>query len=224
MGHLLRVPFENLDIHRGVPIVLDLDMIIEKVVARRRGGYCYELNSAFGALLTTLGYDVDLVAARVARDDGGFSQEFAHMALLVPCESGGDTFLVDVGFGDAFTKPLPLTDGVARLDRDRKVRLVRADQEWAYQEDRGDGWQTQYKFAPEPRRLEDFHDMNEWQQSSPDSHFTSQTVCSVLTVEGRATISGGRLIITRDGHREERELPPTEIEEVLRTQFGVVLE
>lgn len=224
LGHLLRVPFENLDIHRGVPITLDLDRIVEKVVHRNRGGYCYELNSAFAALLTTLGYNVDLVAARVARDNGGFSQQFAHMALLVRCEVGGGPFLVDVGFGDAFTKPMPLADGVARSDRDREVRLASPDSEWAYQEDRGDGWRTQYVFAPEPRRLEDFMAMNEWQQSSPDSNFTSRTVCSILTDGGRVTLSDGRLIITRNGRRDERELSADEIDQVLRTEFGVVLD
>src|SRR5215207_11196611 len=82
-AHLLAVPFENLDIHLGRPIVLDQDALFDKIVTRRRGGFCYELNGLFALLLRELGFEVTLLAAGVARADGGFGPEFDHLTLLV---------------------------------------------------------------------------------------------------------------------------------------------
>ena len=82
-AHLLAVPFENLDIHLGRPIVLEPDPLFDKIVTRRRGGFCYELNGLFVLLLRDLGFEVTLLAAGVARADGGFGPEFDHLTLLV---------------------------------------------------------------------------------------------------------------------------------------------
>jgi N-hydroxyarylamine O-acetyltransferase len=224
LGHLLSVPFENFDIHRGVPIVLEPMAIFDKVVHRNRGGYCYELNSTFAALLITLGYGADMVAARVAKANGSFGRDLAHMTLIVDVPGETVPHLVDVGFGDAFTVPIPLRPGVTREDRDRMVRLIQTGSEWVYEEDRGDGWRAQYAFTTQPRRLEDFHAMNEWQQTAPESHFTKGTICSMLTVEGRQTVSGDRLIQTRRGQRSETVLAPGEVDGALEQCFGIVLD
>ncbi len=224
MAHLLRVPFENLDIHLGVPIVLDPASIRSKVVDRRRGGYCYELNSAFGALLAAIGFGVTTVSARVAAADGELGPDFDHMALIVDTQDGDERLLADVGFGDAFTVPVPLIDGGVQPDRDRRVRLARrAGADWHYEEDRGDGWEVRYAFTTVGRALSDFEAMNHHQQTSPDSHFTRQPVCSLLTAEGRRTISGDRLIVTNAGARTERTLAPAEVDRELRERFGLQL-
>src|SRR6266540_1131840 len=77
-AHLLTVPFENLDIHLGRPILLDQEALFDKIVTRRRGGFCYELNGLFALLLRELGFDVTLLSAGVAHADGGFGPEFDH--------------------------------------------------------------------------------------------------------------------------------------------------
>jgi len=223
LAHLRRVPFENLDIQRGVPIRLDPASAFEKVVNRNRGGYCYELNSAFGALLRELGYSVDIVSARVAREHGAFSPEFAHLALVVTAVDVPEPFLVDVGFGDGFTVPLPLVPDSESLDRDRMVRLSRSGPGWLYEEDRGDGWQSRYAFTLQPRHLHEFAAMNVWQQTSPDSHFTAGLICSLLTERGRDTISGNRLIVNEDGRRFERVIAPDDIASILFERFGVAV-
>jgi arylamine N-acetyltransferase len=102
VAHLLNVPFENLSIHSGEPIVLDDDALFRKIVENRRGGFCYELNGLFAALLRGLGFDVSMLAAEVAKDGGGFSPNFEHMALMVTL---AEPWLVDVGFGDSFWSP-----------------------------------------------------------------------------------------------------------------------
>src|SRR5918912_1986724 len=81
VAHLLAVPFENLNIGMGWPIVLDQDALFAKIVVRRRGGFCYELNGLFAALLRTLGFDVVMLSAGAASATAGFGPDFDHMAL-----------------------------------------------------------------------------------------------------------------------------------------------
>src|SRR5215204_5389972 len=123
LAHLLAVPFENLSIRAGEPIVLDDEALFEKVVGRRRGGFCYELNGLFAALLRALGFQVTLLSAGVARADGTFGPDFDHMALLVTLE---DRWLADVGFGDSFRDPLRLDE---RGEQPEGPRAFRIDQD-----------------------------------------------------------------------------------------------
>ena len=109
VAHLLSVPFENLSIHWREPIVLEDGALFEKVVRRRRGGFCYELNGLFAALLRALGFHVTMLSAGVASGEGKFGPEFDHMALLVTLP---ERWLVDVGFGDSFREPLLLDERV----------------------------------------------------------------------------------------------------------------
>lgn len=222
-AHLHTVPFENLDIPLGRPIRLDAPSLVAKVVDRRRGGYCYELNGLFAALLRGLGYAVTLVSARVATPTG-LTAEFDHLALLVACEQGGPRWLVDVGFGDAFTDPIPLVDGFTRREMVKEVGLVRAGAAWHYREGAADGWRDQYVFTATPRALADFAPRNQWQQTSPDSNFTRKRVASLLTHDGRVTLSGHRLIVTSGGQRTERELDEAGATAVLAERFGIALE
>jgi N-hydroxyarylamine O-acetyltransferase len=106
-AHLLTVPFENLSIHYGQPIILDEAALYEKIVRRRRGGFCYELNGLFVWLLRRLGFEVTLLSAGVAQASGAYSPEFDHLALLVRHVEGAD-WLADVGFGELFRRPLRL--------------------------------------------------------------------------------------------------------------------
>ena len=106
--HMLSVPFENLDIAQSRKIVCEENAFIQKIVERRRGGFCYELNGAFASLLRAIGFKVTLLSARVPRDDGGQSPEFDHLALRVDLE---EPWLADVGFGDSFPEPLQLQPG-----------------------------------------------------------------------------------------------------------------
>ena len=112
-AHLLAVRFENLDIARGRKIVLDPESLIRKIVQERRGGFCYELNGAFAALLRSLDFSATLLSARVARGEGGEGPEFDHLCLQVDWD---DPWLADVGFGESFLEPLRLETDVAQAD------------------------------------------------------------------------------------------------------------
>src|SRR6185503_8406840 len=93
VSHLRTVPFENLSIHAKEPIVLSDDALFNKIVERKRGGFCYECNGLFAALLCAIGFKVTMLSAEVAKTEGGFSQPFDHMTLMVELER---RWLVDV--------------------------------------------------------------------------------------------------------------------------------
>jgi N-hydroxyarylamine O-acetyltransferase len=219
-AHLERVPFENLDIHLGRPIALDLPALHDKIVRRRRGGFCYELNGLFAWLLGELGYRVTLLSGRVL-DGGRLGPEFDHLALLVEHEG---RWLVDVGFGDSFLEPLA-------LEPSRET-----GQPWSpyWLEERGGVWRLvrrrdgeevpQYQFTLAPRRLEDFAAMCRHHQTSPDSHFTRNVICSLALPQGRVTYSSGRLILTDQARRLEVPLTDWGVQwHVLSHRFGIEL-
>ena len=121
VAHLQTVPFENLSIHAGEPIVLEDEALLTKIVKRRRGGFCYECNGLFAALLRALGFDVTMLAAEVAKKDGGYTQPFEHMTLMV---NGGRRWLVDVGFGDSFLEPLLLDERGEPPARETAYKII----------------------------------------------------------------------------------------------------
>jgi N-hydroxyarylamine O-acetyltransferase len=233
-AHMLAVPFENLDIHLSQPIVLDQASLFDKIVRRRRGGFCYELNGLFAALLRQLGFDVTLLAAGVSRGDGQFGPEFDHLTLLVrpPRQNGAaeaGSFLADVGFGDSFREPLVFAEGVEQPQGDRSYRLERkpgsSGERWTLHERSGGKWSPQYRFALTPRQLTQYAEMCLYHQTSPDSHFTRRQTCSLATPAGRVTLSDMRLIVTEHGVRTEHALSSAdEHRSMLREHFGIDLD
>jgi N-hydroxyarylamine O-acetyltransferase len=222
-AHMLAVPFENLSIHAREPIELDEELLFDKVVRRGRGGFCYELNGLFGALLRALGFRVEMLSARVANERGEFGPEFDHMALMVTLE---ERWLADVGFGASFLEPLLLDEtdaqrrdeGVFRIDGTGAHRLL------MQLDDKGE-WQPQYRFTLQPHQLADYTEMCRYHQTSPDSHFTRKRVCSRATHDGRITLSDMTLITTVAGERRERVLASVEeYEAALREHFGFSME
>lgn len=237
LRHLQTVPFENLSIHLGEEIVLEEKRLLDKVVGARRGGFCYELNGSFGALLAALGYDVALLAARVYGDEERLGIPYDHLALRVRTVDGGD-WLADVGFGAHSHLPLAFGDRGEQKDPGGTFRIVEAGPDAAGA--RGghgtaeaadldvfrDG-RPQYRLEVRPRALGDFVAGAWWHSTSPVSHFTRSLVCSRVTEDGgRTTLSGrGLKVAAADGTREERELETDEeVLEVYRERFGIRLD
>ena len=217
--HLFTVPFENLDIPLGNPIRLDLEQLCDKIVGRRRGGFCYELNGLFCELLKALGFHVGMLAAGVRRDDGGFGPEFDHMLLKVELE---EPWLADVGFGDSFVDPIPFRAGGASEVNGRRYSVMPAGDEWQLLREDEKGRLPQYRFRDVPRQLSDYAGMCRFHQTSPESHFTTSWTCSKATPDGRITLANMRLIVTRGGSREERPLTTeAEVRQCLREHFGI---
>ena len=220
LAHLLSVPFENLSIHRREPIVLDDASLFEKIVRRQRGGFCYELNGVFAALLRLLGFNVTMLSAEVANGEGEFGPPFDHMTLLVTLE---DRWLADVGFGDSFREPLLLDERGPQIQGEEAFRIEESGPQFimSRRAENGD-WQPQYRFRLEPHEYADYAEMCRYHQTSPQSHFTQKRICSRATLDGRVSLSELRLITTRGREREELELADkTQYENILREQFGI---
>ena len=224
-AHLFTVPFENLDIHIGRKIVCEEARILHKVINEHRGGFCYELNGAFAALLRELGFSVTLLSARVARDDGSLGPEFDHLTLRVDLKQ---PWLADVGFGDSFLDPLLLEDESEQQQAGRTYRVTShpnsTAREYALEGMKKGDWTKKYVFTLQPRVLSDFAGMCDYHQTSPESHFTQQRICSLAKPEGRVTLTDDKLIETRAGVRLETVLAgKEEWRAVLKARFGVVL-
>jgi len=220
-AHLLTVPFENLDIARGRKIVLDEEALIRKIVEQRRGGFCYELNGAFAALLRSLGFRVRLLSARVARDAGGEGPEFDHLCLRVDLD---EPWLADVGFGDSFLKPLRLQTDVEQADPAGMFRIVERGDRLQFEKMEPDkSWKRQYSFTQQPRRLDEFSHMCHHHQTSPESPFTLKSICTRATNEGRITLAEMKLIVTNSGGRTETLLASEQDRnDALKHHFGII--
>ncbi len=218
-AHLEHVPFENLSIHLGEPIVLDEVEIVAKIVVRRRGGFCYELNGGFAWLLRSLGYRVDFLEAGVFNPEGQPGRHFDHMVLRVHL---ADPWLADVGFGDNHLEPLPLATGVDHLDPSGLFRLVDTPAGTKVV----DLWRhgvPQYRLSLEAQPLSAFEEMCRFHQTPP-THFTQNTICSLATARGRVTLRDRTLIVSEDGGRQERELESDdELRRCYRDSFGLDL-
>jgi N-hydroxyarylamine O-acetyltransferase len=199
-AHMLTVPFENLDIHLGRRLVLDREANFEKIVDRRRGGWCFELNGLFAWLLEQLGFEVTLLGSRVHGTDW-VSEDLAHLLLLIHLD---EPVIADVGFG-AGQEFAPRR--LAELP-DRVISHL-------------DGLSVE--FSTEPRALTDFQEMCDRLQTSPDSGFVRTRVAHIAVPDGRLSLRELTLVEQVGGERRERELSGEEERQaVLRDRFGIV--
>ena len=164
-----------------------------------------------------------MLSARVASKSGGFSPEFDHMTLLVALKG---RWLVDVGFGDSFTEPKRLDYSGTQSDNGRVYRITRRSggrllSRWDAEKRL---WEPQYMFSLRPRKLEDFVRRSRYQETSPNSHFKKGRLCTLLTQDGRVTLTDTKLIVTRGSRRFERLVRGAkEFNRLLQERFGIEL-
>ncbi|WJV50393.1 arylamine N-acetyltransferase family protein [Streptomyces flavofungini] len=220
LAHLRSVPFENLAIHLGQEVELREKDLVAKVVDEQRGGFCYELNGAFAALLTALGFEVTLLQARVYGDDGRPGIPYDHLALRVGTEDRGQ-WLADIGFGTHSQFPLDLAELGDQDDPGGTFRVVeRPDGDLDVLKD----GKPQYVLDRRPRELAEFTAGAWYHRTSPKSHFTRSTVCTLVTATGRVTLSGNTLTVTTGEEREVTELATdAEVLAAYAKHFGITL-
>ncbi len=215
VAHLKAVPYENMDIllHREMP--LDEASLFEKIVTRRRGGYCFELNGLFGMLLRALGYGVTDCFARFLQGESTIPMR-RHRVLIVRTVSG-ERYIADVGVGVSIPRePLRLEEGVQGQYEIRKHPFFG----WTlYDRDR-----VLYAFTEEPQLTIDFEAAHLWCQVSPASPFTAAPMIAIRTDRGRITMDGDILRFHEPEGVAEAACPEgPEQTEALRRYFGIVV-
>ena len=223
-SHLLSVPFENLDIHTNRVIELNTSRFYEKVVQNNRGGFCYELNGLYNELLLSLGFKTKMISARVYSDSKGYyNPEFDHLAIIVQIDE--HAYLTDVGFGEFAFSPVLLDLDATHEDERGTFKFTKEGEDlWVISKKVEQRWVPEYRFALKERQLSDFNERCFFQQTSPESHFTQNRICSIPLQNGRKTISGNMLTIKQDSESQEIEIGnDLEFNEILVEHFGMEL-
>lgn len=218
-AHLLAIPYENLDIHLGLPITLDPDAMFTKLVDERRGGWCYEMNGLFGRVLETLGFEVRYLSGAVGRATRGWRAQGNHLMLLVGLDR---SWIADVGFGDGFLTPLPLEPGNYRQDF-LQYRVIRDGPRW-HVHNHQFGGADGFDFTLTPRALDDFGAQCHELQTSPESSFVKSTVCERFAPTGLVMLRGAVLReVSAGGVTTHVVQEATEYDRVLRDLFDLAV-
>ena len=218
----MNVPFENLDIHNNKKI--DLTNLFNKIVTRKRGGFCYELNSLFYELLKEVGFTVKIVSARVYDGKKNYSPEFDHMVLVAKIKD--DHYLVDVGFGEFSSYPIKIELNKDTNDPGGLFRIETFNENYkVVKKKNAEGkFIPEYMFSEKERQVDEFSDRCNYHQTSNESHFMQKRICSLPTKNGRITLTGDTLKITENGVVRQRKLnSEQEIQQELWNHFGIRL-
>ncbi|KAM6149304.1 arylamine N-acetyltransferase 2 [Erethizon dorsatum] len=249
LQHQIRtVPFENLNMHCGESMELDLKAIFDQIVRKNRGGWCLQVNHILYWALTTMGFETTMLGGYVYSTPANkYSSGMIH--LLIQVTISGRNYIVDAGFGRSYQmwEPLELISGkdqpqvpaIFRLTEENGIWYldqIRRDQYIPHQEFLNsdllemEKYRKIYSFTLEPRTIEDFESINIYLQTSPASVFTSKSFCSLQTPEGVHCLVGWTLTYRRFSYKDNvdlvefKTLKEEEIDEVLKTIFAVSLE
>lgn len=218
-AHCTTVPYENLDIIRGIPLSLDENDLFEKVVTQRKGGFCFELNGLFGWLLRQLGYEVTDAAARYLRGETTIPMR-RHRVLIVHAADG--LWLADVGIGEVCPRfPLRLEENREQTQFDECYRFEKDPfLGWVLMDKHRGEWRQFYSFTEEPQLPVDFVAPTFYCEKHPDSPFFPNEMFSLKTAEGRITLDGHTFKEFRNGDVSVKELAEAELIDAYR-KFGL---
>ncbi|XP_069030351.1 arylamine N-acetyltransferase, pineal gland isozyme NAT-10-like [Embiotoca jacksoni] len=245
--YIMSIPFENLSVHCGERIVMDLQVVFNKVVRSSRGGWCLENNFLFGWVLREMGYDTTTLSSRVfnsiLNDFGPLDSHLINRVII-----DGKAYIADVSFGvsSQVREPLELVSGKDQPQAAGVFRLI----------DRGDMWVLEktgrkpevvnpefaksslvnrketkliYCFTLEPREAKHFFEVNHTLQTNPTSLFTNKSICSLQTPTGfKALIGWTYSEVTYKPEEgvdvlDMRDITDEEIEQILKDQFNIKL-
>jgi N-hydroxyarylamine O-acetyltransferase len=214
----LSVPYENLDVQLGVPVGQDIGLIFDKIVNRRRGGWCYEMNGLLGWALREIGFEVIRVTGGVHRRDRGDSALGNHLVLLVRLER---TYIADLGLGDGIREPIPLEEGVYRQGLLAFRLECLADGYWRwYNHSFGNPATADFREEPADENL--LNSKVQYLQTSPESVFVQNLAFELMRPESLLTITGRVLSEKTAGGVSKTVLnSPQEVESALAREFGI---
>jgi N-hydroxyarylamine O-acetyltransferase len=225
-AHATTIAYESIDILLGRVPALDVGALQDKMIKRRRGGYCFEQNMLFRAGLRALGFTVTSLQARVIRGLAVDAPRPAfHMVLAIDLPEG--RFLADVGFGNlAPTAPLRLEPGIEQPTPHEVMRFVRFGDELLLEARLGEHWEPIYRVVPLPRFDAEYEICNWFAATRPDSPYRNNLIAALPGADRtRLTLFNDRLSIRRADGEVERQLLASRDDHraALADRFGLVL-
>jgi N-hydroxyarylamine O-acetyltransferase len=223
--HVLSIPFENLNPLLGMPVTLETDALVQKLIHHGRGGYCYEHNLLLSEVLQKLGFTVRGLAARVLWGESDESLTMrTHMLLLVAINR--KNFIVDAGFGGmTLTGPLRLEVNVEQTTPHEPFRLLKQEDEYVMETKIRDAWKPLYRFSLQAHYLTDYRVFNYYLSTHPDSLFVKGLIAARPTPHSRYTLQNNELAQhSLEGTTKRHILTSAEeLRTVLREIFGITL-
>ncbi len=219
-AHLLAIPYENLDVQLGRPVTIDPQAAFEKIVVRRRGGWCYEMNGLFAAALDEIGFAVTRLAGGVHREIRGDAAVGNHLVLRIDLD---EPWIADVGFGDSARDPFPLRANAFRA-AGFAFRLEAADATWWRFHNHPHGGAPSFDFTLDPAEPALLADRCAWLQTAPESNFVLNAVVQRHTPDGLLQLRGRTLRRVRPDGLDSRLLASAdEYAAVLARDLGLDL-
>jgi len=220
-AHIGAIPFENVDVLLGRPIRLDLASLQAKLVGGHRGGYCFEQNTLFAAVLRHLGFLVTTLEARVRPPGATRTLPRTHMVLQV--EFPDRAVLADVGFGgDGPLRPVELDGRVSEQGGDA-YRVVEEGAVRVLQIRRPDGWRDLYAFISDEALPIDFEVANHYTSTWPESPFVTTLTVQLSLPDERRILRGRTLTVRRGGIEAIHDVEDHDLLPLLRESFGLDL-
>lgn len=221
VAHVEAIPFANLNPLLGLPVSLELAALQQKLVHDGCGGYCFEQNLLFEAVLRMIGFEVSGLIARVL---WGHPEEelTAQTHMLLRVELAGESWLVDVGFGGhVLTGALRLQPDIEQDTGHEPFRLRRQDAEWRMQSLARGQWRTLYRFELRPTPLIDYVVANHYVSTHPSSRFVGNLILGRTTADRRLSLLNREFTVRRSGHEpEHRQLESVaQLRQVVEHEF-----
>jgi N-hydroxyarylamine O-acetyltransferase len=225
LKHTSSIPFENLNPFLGIPVLLDMTSIVQKIVHERRGGYCFEQNLLFAEALKSIGFKVKGLAARVMWN---LPEEMitarGHIVLLV--EITGERYIVDVGFGgQTLSGPLKLISEIEQTTPHEPFRLLKVDDSYIMQSKIKGEWKSLYRFTLEEQFLADYEVTSWYLSNNPSSHFVTGLIAALTTPDTRFALRGNDFAIHHlNGETEKGSISSVEeFKDILQNVFKINL-
>ena len=233
-AHMTNIPFENTTImaksnRNDKSLSLEFESIFDKLVTNNLGGFCYELNGAFGELLRALGFKVTNLAALMISSSGYHPDSgiIDHMVLAVDFDD--KRYFVDVGGGNTVRTPIILNEVVEDISGKYRITSLESPIDsdglgtkyhLALQKYKA-SWESVYIFSEKEFTLDDYKESCYWMETTTKSTFTKRLVVSIATPRGRKTISGNNFQITTGKKVEIKQITKKDLIGILQNEFGI---
>jgi N-hydroxyarylamine O-acetyltransferase len=223
LRHTSAFPFENLTTLSGEPVLVDLPSIEQKVLYDGRGGYCYELNNLFLALLQALGFDARGITGRVVmgQPEGAWTARTHRLSLVT---LNGVRYITDVGFGGMVpTAPLLLDTAAEQLTPHEPYRIERHEDGYTLRANVGGEWRAMYIFDLQRQEDIDYAVGNWYVSTHPESSFARQLMVARTGEGWRRTLNNGSFAVHRVDRESERRqvVDVDELIGLLKDEFGI---